>query len=166
MELRLMYNRESVGALADAIAAVYPQFASAPFLAAVFAPGWDDLALKERMRRITTVLHDFLPQDYGEALAILRRALPLLDEQGFEKMVFPDYVDCYGREDLDASLDALELFTQEVSAEFAIRPSSSATRRRRWRACRHGPATPTPAYAAWPARAAARACPGHGPAGP
>jgi 3-methyladenine DNA glycosylase AlkC len=122
MELRLMFNRDSVGALADAVAAVYPPFASGPFLAAVFAPGWDELALKERMRRITTVLHDFLPADYPEALAILHRTLPRLGIQGFEKMVFPDYVDCYGRENLDTSLDALELFTQEVSAEFAIRP--------------------------------------------
>lgn len=122
MELRLMYNEESVGTLADAVAAAYPRFAREPFLAAVFAPGWDDLALKERMRRITTVLHDFLPTDYGDALAILRQALPLLGEQGFEKMVFPDYVDVYGRDDLGRSLDALETFTQSVSAEFAIRP--------------------------------------------
>lgn len=122
MELRLMYNEESVGALADALATVYPAFAREPFLAAVFAPGWDDLALKERMRRITTVLHDFLPVGYEQALAILRETLPLLSEQGFEKMIFPDYVECYGQDDLEASLDALETFTQEVSAEFAIRP--------------------------------------------
>ena len=122
MELRLMYNEASVGALADAIVAVYPPFAREPFLTAVFAPGWDDLALKQRMRRITTALHDFLPADYSQALDILRRALPLLGEQGFEKMVFPDYVECYGLNHLEASLDALEAFTQEVSAEFAIRP--------------------------------------------
>ena len=160
MELRLMYNEASVGALANAIVAVYPPFAREPFLAAVFAPGWDDLALKQRTRRITTALHDFLPADYAQALDILRRALPLLGEQGFEKMVFPDYVECYGLDHLEVFTDALRRSPRKYRPSLPSGRSSTATRRRQWPAWRNGPGTPTPACAASPAKAAARACPG------
>jgi 3-methyladenine DNA glycosylase AlkC len=37
-------------------------------------------------------------------------------------MSFPDYVEVYGLDDWEASIPALEQFTQQVSAEFAIRP--------------------------------------------
>jgi 3-methyladenine DNA glycosylase AlkC len=117
-----MYNEQSVDALAAAIQKEHPTFDREAFLARVFDQAWDARELKERMRHITTVLHDFLPQDYRTALDVLRRAIPALTHLGFEKMVFPDYVEVYGLDDWEASIPALEQFTQHASAEFAIRP--------------------------------------------
>ena len=83
---------------------------------------WAARELKERMRHITSVLHDFLPTDYRAALNILRQVAPQLGQYGFENMVFSDYVERYGLDDWDASIPALEQFTQQISAEFAVRP--------------------------------------------
>ena len=119
--LKDMFNRESVRVLADAISSVYPSFEVDHFFRDVFDHGWDGLELKERVRRITLCLATQLPKEYPAALNILINALPHLEEQGFEKMVFPDYVEVFGLEDPDTSLAAIEAITQHVSAEFAIR---------------------------------------------
>jgi len=120
--LKDMYNEESVAHLAATVQQAYPQFDVEAFLTRVFDDEWVDLELKQRMRHITPALHSFLPGDYHADLEILRRVLPNLGEYGFEKMVFPDYVEVYGLDDWEASIPALEEFTQQISAEFAIRP--------------------------------------------
>ena len=122
MQLKDMYNEQSVAALAGAVQQVYPALDQQGFSASVFDDEWPDRELKQRMRHITTCLHAFLPLDYHSALDLLQRALHLLPEQSFEKMVFPDYVEVYGLDDWAVSMPALEEFTQVISAEFAIRP--------------------------------------------
>lgn len=117
-----MFNEESVGDLAAAIRKVYPGFDIQAFTDSVFDDRWEARELKQRMRHITTVLGKSLPADYRAALAILQQAMPRLGGYGFAKMVFPDYVEVHGLDDWEASMHALEAFTQEASAEFAIRP--------------------------------------------
>jgi 3-methyladenine DNA glycosylase AlkC len=117
-----MFNRESVGELADAITGAYPAFDADAFMGRIFDAEWEGRELMARKRHITLALGDGLPPDYRLALDILRRALPALERHRFEKMVFPDFVEVYGLDDVDASLPALETFTQAVSAEFAVRP--------------------------------------------
>ncbi len=120
--LKNMYNQQFVTDLAAALKKVYPAFDGDGFSVRVFDGDWEARELKDRMRHITTVLHDFLPPDYRTALDILRQVAPLLSDYGFENMIFPDYVAVYGLDDLEVSLPALEQFTQLVSAEFAVRP--------------------------------------------
>ncbi|MDY7079355.1 MAG: DNA alkylation repair protein [Chloroflexota bacterium] len=120
--LKDLFNEQSVTGLAAAIQKEYPAFDSETFLARIFDAEWKARELKERMRHITTVLHDFLPSDYRTALDVLRRAAPLLTDYGFVRMVFPDFVEVYGLDDWEASIPALEAFTPLASAEFAIRP--------------------------------------------
>lgn len=122
MELRNLYDKESVGALATAIHAEHPDFDKSRFAALVFDDEWEDRKLKQRMRHIATVLGTCLTAEYRAALDVLQRAMPALGDHGFVKMVFPDYVKVYGLDDWEASMTALEAFTQEASAEFAIRP--------------------------------------------
>jgi len=122
MELKQMFNQSFVATLATAIQAAYPSFDTATFVTRVFDPDWETRELKARMRHITTTLHDFLPADYRAALQILHQAALDLGEYGFEKMIFPDYVEVYGLDDWSASLPMLEEFTKFVSAEFAVRP--------------------------------------------
>lgn len=117
-----MYNRESVAVLAQAVHDAYPAFDIPAFMERVFDTGWDQRELMARKRHVTQALAAGLPEDYRAALDVLRRALPLLDSQRFEKMVFPDFVEVYGLDDVEASIAALETFTQAISAEFAVRP--------------------------------------------
>ena len=120
--LKDMFNRETVGVLASAVKLESPGFSEATFIQKVFNQEWDQLALKERVRHITLILGEMLPNNFQNSLEILKRALLHLKKQGFEKMVFPDFVEVFGQHDWETSISALEFFTQHVSAEFAIRP--------------------------------------------
>jgi 3-methyladenine DNA glycosylase AlkC len=61
-----------------------------------------------------------LPGDFRKALRILEKLAPRITS-GFVTLVLPDFVACYGLEDFDASMEALEYFTSFGSSEFAIR---------------------------------------------
>jgi 3-methyladenine DNA glycosylase AlkC len=122
MQLKDMYNRRYVSDVAAAVRDECPAFEADSFTSRVFDEEWEARELKERMRHIALSLHGFLPADYRAALDILRRASCSLDDYGFENMIFSDYVAVYGLDDWDASIPALAQFTQQVSAEFAVRP--------------------------------------------
>lgn len=108
--------------LAEAIGAVYPAFDHLAFTTRVHDEQWDARALKDRMRHMTRGLRGLLPDDYPAALAILRQAAPKLDRFRLPLLVFPDFVEVYGLDHWDESIAALEQFTQQSSAEFAVRP--------------------------------------------
>ncbi|MBT8247325.1 MAG: DNA alkylation repair protein [Acidimicrobiia bacterium] len=120
--LKDMFNRETIGVIADAVAAADSRFDPAAFLASVFDDEWGDRELKQRMRHAAECLRAGLPDDYGAALEILVRAAPSADAAGFAAMILSDFVEAFGIDDLAASIPALEVFTRNVSAEFAVRP--------------------------------------------
>ncbi len=122
MALKDMYNEQSISTLADAIQHEHPTFDRGRFVAGVFDASWETRELKERTRHISTILGETLPPDYRTALAILRRVMPMARQLGFVTIVFPDFVEAHGLEDWEASIRALEEMTQQMSAEYAIRP--------------------------------------------
>jgi 3-methyladenine DNA glycosylase AlkC len=120
MKIKDYFNEQTVGSLATAVQEDYVTFDGEAFTACVFDEGWASRELKERIRHITVVLHDLLPEDYRTALGVLRQAMS--DVDGIVQWVFTDYVEVYGLDDWEASIPALEEFTEHMSAEFAIRP--------------------------------------------
>jgi 3-methyladenine DNA glycosylase AlkC len=122
MKIKDLFDRPSVTAIAAAIHQQYPAFQQEAFIKRVFDQEWPERELKQRMRHISVVLHDMLPREYRDALKILRRSAPSLAGHGIIQLVLPDFVEVYGLDDWQASIPALEQFTQHVSAEFAIRP--------------------------------------------
>lgn len=120
--LKNMYNAAFFDDLVAALVSVYPLLDRAAFRAAIFDDTWDARPLKQRMRHITTALRALLPADYRAALAVLRQVVPNLSQYNFHLMFLPDFVECYGLDDWDASILALEFFTQLCSSEFAVRP--------------------------------------------
>jgi 3-methyladenine DNA glycosylase AlkC len=121
MKLKDFFDEQSVTALANAVKSQVPSLAVEESRTRVFDRDWEGRELKQRTRHITTVLHGFLPPDYGPALETLSKVLPRMGKQGLILMVFPDYVEMYGLEDWEALMPAVEEFTQRMSAEFAIR---------------------------------------------
>lgn len=117
-----LYQRPFIEDMAALLNAIEPAFPADAFINQVFDSGWDGRVLKERMRHITLALRDHLPADYRAALDVLTQAAPRLRQHGFLLMSFCDFVEQYGLHDWEASLPALELFTQLMSAEFAVRP--------------------------------------------
>lgn len=105
--------------LAAAIETVYPEFERKPFFAHLYDRAWDGLELKGRMRHAAEALGATLPGDYERALAILLAVESRFS--GFDHLLFADFVERYGVDHFEASMDALEVLTR-TSAEFAVRP--------------------------------------------
>lgn len=118
--LKNLYNKQLISSLSKEIKSVYPQFNKKQFEEKVFSPDWQDKELKARMRHISETLSQHLPSQYTQAIEILK--IVAAKYNGFQYMIFPDYVELNGLEDYPTSIAALELFTQYSSSEFAVRP--------------------------------------------
>jgi 3-methyladenine DNA glycosylase AlkC len=116
----LFFTIETINNFADRIKEAYPKYDKERFLKLVYDAEWDSRELKAKMRHVAISLHDCLPEKYEQAINILIRIAPYI--KGFEGMVLPDYVELYGFEHWDVSLNALKEFTKYSSSEFAIRP--------------------------------------------
>ncbi|MBL4905822.1 MAG: DNA alkylation repair protein [Sneathiella sp.] len=126
-ELRALYSKEYISHIAHCLKEegdVNPQ----EFIAFILASPWEELALKQRMARLTDGLDHFLTGSYSDDLSILKRLLPRIsgDVQKYADMLsmfVPDFTVVKGLNDVDQSLEALVYFTAHgTSSEFAIRP--------------------------------------------
>lgn len=118
--LKDYYDRPFLRRLAAALATEAPAFDGDGFVRATLAAGWADLALKQRMRRISTLLGQRLPGAYAAQLGVLERIAPQFT--GLTALLFPDFVEVHGLATPARSLKALARFTRYSSSEFAIRP--------------------------------------------
>ncbi|BDF03281.1 DNA alkylation repair protein [[Clostridium] hylemonae] len=121
--LKNVYNYNSLQKLAHTIQSAYPQFQADEFLQTTMDETWDKLELKARVRKISTSLAAYLPEDYSRALAILDKAAAVFTN-GFFGIFFPDFIEVFGQdeENWDLSMSALERYTQYSTSEFAVRP--------------------------------------------
>lgn len=114
------FSEKFIKELGEAIKGVYPDFDKLELSRLIYSDDWEEKELKERMHHITHSLQTTLPKDYPLALEILTEVAP--NFEGFDLMIFPDYVEKYGLDDWELSLPALAFFTTLCSSEFAIRP--------------------------------------------
>jgi len=120
-KLKNMYcTPSSVKALADTLVRFYSDFDKKRFVSLVLDDSFEGMELKARMRHTTEKMRETLPGSYAKVIGILKKAAPHV--KGFEAMCLPDYVELYGLDDWNRSLDALAVFTRYSSSEFAIRP--------------------------------------------
>ncbi len=118
--LKNVYNEAFVESLSIELENHYQSFEKAHFKKDIFDTSWADRELKGRMRHLAIVLGKHLPQNYQQALQVLK---PVSERfVGIEAMIFPDFVEVYGLGNYQASVDALEHFTPFASSEFAVRP--------------------------------------------
>ncbi len=117
--LKNMYSKSFVEGLAQDVSRVSGIEPSA-FTQAVLNDSWDSLELKERGKHIAACFFRFLPGSYAEKL----QALSEIGKgySGFTAIVFADFVECYGQDDLATSIPYLEKFTCLCTSEFAVRP--------------------------------------------
>lgn len=117
-----LYSRDFFERLTEDFLEFHPYFPAENFLESVFDKNWPNLELKERMRHSTLALHQVYPLPYPEAIELFKQVIGAKAGDGFAKMIFPDYVEVFGLDNLEISLDALKHFTPHASGEFAIRP--------------------------------------------
>ena len=106
---------------------VVVDFDSSAFINNIFDSEWDNRELKQRMRHISVVLKRQLSADFeNNAKTIVRVIAQLIKggckEESLEYMFLPDFIEFYGLNDYQASIQAFEQITQFSSCEFAVRP--------------------------------------------
>ena len=121
-------NENLAKGMAGTITAVYPQFDHKAFVNQItsqIAP----LELKQRVVIFAKSLCAYLPSDYPSAWAILEKTLgePLTVDDGpldggWHYWPIAYFIEAYGLDYFDVSVDAMYEITKRFSAEFAIRP--------------------------------------------
>lgn len=125
--LKYMYDPAYFESLCPVLQEAIPGFDCRQFIFRVFNNSWPELELKQRVRHIACVLHDFLSSNFAIASQQIVTVSRLLKakskvEQNFANIFFADYIEVFGLEDPDQSMTAMEEITKLVSCEFAIRP--------------------------------------------
>ncbi|MFY4775591.1 hypothetical protein [Metabacillus sp. RGM 3146] len=119
-ELRNVFNEEFIKELSLSFKKEYSLFDSLKFYNLIFQEDWKDLTLKQRMRRITNSLKEVLPSEYTRALKIICITAPQFSG-GLRGIIFPDYVEQFGLDYWNESIEALAFLTKYSTAEFAVR---------------------------------------------
>jgi 3-methyladenine DNA glycosylase AlkC len=114
--------------LSDKIIASFPDFDKASYINAIRTRA-DNLSYTARIELHAVELHNFLPEDYKSAIAILTSILG--DENPNETGMFTTFywvmpigkfIELYGLDDFAASVQAIEEVTKRNTGEYAIRP--------------------------------------------
>ncbi|MFN4150815.1 MAG: DNA alkylation repair protein, partial [Candidatus Sericytochromatia bacterium] len=122
-----IYNKTFFDSFNIALTNNIPNFDKDKFNSDIFSNDWEQKELKQRMRHISTVLKDHLSSNYRENIFYITKIIEYIKQSNFkesslEYMFFADFVEQYGLNHLDVSLNAIEFITQFISCEFAIRP--------------------------------------------
>lgn len=114
--------------LATTINDVHPSFDSKSFVKYVRS-SYEPLALKARVELIADGLRQYLPNSYKKSIKILTSIMG--EENPKETGMFKEfywlmpigkYIEKYGLEDLEISLNAIEELTKRNTGEYCIRP--------------------------------------------
>jgi 3-methyladenine DNA glycosylase AlkC len=110
----------------DRLALVLPSLDAQAF-AAECLPGYEDLELLDRARRITEVMARHLPTDPAVAVGIITASLGPIEDgltgmQPFRYLPFVFYVGQFGLGAFEESMTAQYELTRRFTAEFSIRP--------------------------------------------
>jgi len=97
------------------------------FLDQIFDKNWENLELKQRARHTSHILNHHLSGVFKKDAETLVNVIEFIQSSeaftpGIEAMFIPDYIEVYGLDHPDISLDAMERITRFFSCEFAIRP--------------------------------------------
>ncbi|PGM57615.1 DNA alkylation repair protein [Bacillus sp. AFS053548] len=120
--LKDLYNYDLISKIANEISIVYTDFNRETFMNKVFNESWEEKTLKERMRHITICLGETLPNKYEKSIEILSSILENFPKGQLSSIFFPDFVEVYGLDHWEKSIESLELFTKHSTSEFAVRP--------------------------------------------
>lgn len=123
-----LFGANLAALLTEKILTVYPEFPGKAFIDAVGA-NTAGKTYTQRIEVIASELHSSLPSEYRKALDILIRILgpENPNETGmfthfYWIMPIGKFIEKYGLDDFEASMDALEEITKRNTGEYAVRP--------------------------------------------
>lgn len=118
--LKHLYGKDLLDRMARALHAAHPEFDTKSFRALM--PKLEPLEMKPRVRLLREELRRRLPEDYRKALKILLKSARSGELDGFDLWPYSDFVQTYGLDECELSLEALKELTPRFSSEFAVRP--------------------------------------------
>jgi 3-methyladenine DNA glycosylase AlkC len=125
--LKYVYNDDFFVGMTRAISKVEKGFNETLFLKDIHDAEWENRALKQRMRHISKTLNSHLSGSFKKQATTIVALIEKLikggaNEMSFEYMFLPDFIEVYGLEDFETSVNAFEKITQFTSCEFGVRP--------------------------------------------
>ncbi|ABR47640.1 HEAT domain containing protein [Alkaliphilus metalliredigens QYMF] len=125
--LKNLYSKTFIESFSVSLEQTLSKFDRESFVNDVMSDDWDEKELKQRMKHIAVVLKTYLHNDYEKdiqtiILIINQIRKSGLKEESIEYMFFPEFIERYGLDYFDISINAIEEITQFTSCEFAIRP--------------------------------------------
>lgn len=119
-QLKNMFFQETfIVNLSDEILANSESFDKENFEKVLLGEEFCNLELKAKLRQCAITIGDCMDTAYLDSIDILEKVAPKFSN--FDALVFPEFVDVYGQDYIDESLEALGYFTSFGSSEFAIR---------------------------------------------
>ncbi len=134
--LKLVLDKPAVKQLAENLSIIHPTFDKTSFVKTALK-GIDPLGIKERGEHIGDAMHQFLPNNYSEAIKIILKSLtpPLskTEDNGLAPMFYMphcNFVAKYGldksynngNDPFEISMNAQYELTKRFTCEFSIRP--------------------------------------------
>ena len=113
-------DKHAVVKLATQLGQAYKKFDQEGFVDSVVTKDFFLLELKQRIFAIAKGLKTYLPKKYSQAINIIIKTAPIAGT--FENWAMLTYIEKYGLEHFQESVDAMKILTRYSSAEFAIRP--------------------------------------------
>lgn len=120
MNLKDEYNKAFVDDLALKLSAKASFFDKKSFVKSIINDKWEQRELKDRVKCISHQMNEHIQLPYKKQIKILSEIS--LNYKGLPAFVFPNFVEQFGLNDFTTSIKAMEIFTQQSTAEFAIRP--------------------------------------------
>ena len=125
--LKDIYSEAFYCQLCDSLEKSIPGFDREKFIGLIFSDAFKAMELKQRMTHTIDCIACFLPDDFAEAASLICSLITSLkqadaQEQSFEYMFLPEFIETRGIDDYEASIKAFEFITQFTSCEFAVRP--------------------------------------------
>lgn len=122
--LKNQLNHEKVEKLSQLLAQSIKKFDQCEFVQQVFTEQWSEKSLKQRVRHISICLNQAFKNSgccdkFADQVAVLSKVEGHFE--GLFHFIFQDYIGCYGINHFQQSMLALAQFTQNSTAEFAIR---------------------------------------------
>jgi len=134
--LKNMFNKEFFDRFTKDLKLIIKDLKTNKFITQIMDDEWEKREFKQRCQHITTVLKDFLPTDYKDAIAKILELLNHLESvYDFSEVddtkftlsleygwILDNYIEKYGLDDYKTSIKAIEKLTQFTSCEFSVRP--------------------------------------------
>lgn len=129
-----MFNEQFFIKFIEDLKLVIYDFDTEKFVSQIMDEEWKDRGYKQRIAHITTILGRFLPADYKKAVSKIFELLDSvkdklpdfskIDDKNFNLLtleygaILDNYIEQYGIEDYETSIQAIEKITQFTTCEF------------------------------------------------